>query len=53
MTEENKKILESINEALPKMSEFDKGYFLGMAEATVAAKKENTGELNMNAGAAG
>ena len=44
MNDENKKILESINEALPKMSDFDKGYFLGMAEATVAAKKDKKAE---------
>lgn len=36
--QESKKILESIDKALPKMSDFDKGYFLGIAEAT--AKKE-------------
>lgn len=50
MTDENKKILESINEALPKMSEFDKGYFLGMAEATAAAKKDRQGHVIQSTG---
>lgn len=40
---ESKKILESIDKALPKMSEFDKGYFLGVAETT--AKKESTDKV--------
>lgn len=36
--EEN--ILKTISEALPKMSEFDKGYFLGVAESKAAEKKD-------------
>lgn len=30
MSEREKKIMESISEALPKMSEFDKGYLFGL-----------------------
>lgn len=48
MSEREKKIIESISEALPKMSEFEKGYLLGSAERMVSEKeeveKENTDE---------
>ena len=40
MSEKEKKILETIATAIPKMSEFDKGYLLGMGEAMVARKKK-------------
>lgn len=40
MSEKDKKILETIAEALPKMSEFDKGYFLGTAESKAMDKKK-------------
>lgn len=40
MSERDKKILETIAEALPKMSEFDKGYFLGTAESKAMDKKK-------------
>lgn len=40
MSEKDKKILETIAKALPKMSEFDKGYFLGTAEAKAAEKRQ-------------
>lgn len=33
MSEKEKKIIETIAKALPNMSERDKGYFLGYAEA--------------------
>lgn len=39
MTEREKNIIASIAEALPKMSEFEKGYFLGIAEAKAGEKK--------------
>ena len=42
MSEKEKKILETIAEALPKMSEFDKGYFLGRAEGKADDKKKKT-----------
>lgn len=40
MTDKERDILESIAEALPKMSERSKGYFLGYAEATADKKRE-------------
>ncbi|MFR1352826.1 MAG: hypothetical protein ACLSCA_10490 [[Clostridium] symbiosum] len=40
MSEKDKKILETIAKALPKMSEFDKGYFLGTAESKAMDKKK-------------
>lgn len=40
MSEKEKQILETITEAIPKMSEFDKGYLLGMGEAMVSRKEE-------------
>lgn len=40
MSEREKKIMESISEALPKMSEFDKGYLLGSAERMVSEKEK-------------
>lgn len=40
MTDKERDILESIAEALPKMSERSKGYFLGYAEATADRKSE-------------
>lgn len=40
MSEREQKIIESISEALPKMSEFDKGYLLGSAERMVSEKEK-------------
>ena len=40
MSEREQKIIESISEALPKMSEFEKGYFLGSAERMVSEKEK-------------
>lgn len=42
--EKEEKILETIDEALPKMSEFEKGYFLGQAERMVLEKENNKNE---------
>ncbi|MDO5147751.1 MAG: hypothetical protein Q4D60_12230 [Eubacteriales bacterium] len=33
MQKKDEKVIETIMVAIPKMSEFDKGYFLGKAEA--------------------
>ena len=50
MSEKEKQILETIATAVPKMSEFDKGYLLGMGEAMVKQKEkdkpEKKGEKN-------
>ena len=40
MSEKEKQIIETVAEALPKMSERDKGYFLGFAEALASQKEE-------------
>ena len=40
MSEREKEILTNIGRALPNMSEFDKGYLLGIAEANVNQRKE-------------
>ena len=40
MSEREKKIMESISEALPQMAEFDKGYLLGSAERMVSEKEK-------------
>lgn len=37
---ESKEILESLDKAILKMSDFNKGYLLGMSEAMVTKKKE-------------
>lgn len=44
MSEKDKKIMENILSAVPKMSEFEKGYFLGMAESKAAEKKDKDNE---------
>ena len=44
MSEKEKKILESITKAVPNMSEFDKGYFLGVGE-TIAKYKNDNNEI--------
>lgn len=44
MSEKEKKIIETIAEALPNMSERDKGYFLGYAEAKADKKESKLGD---------
>ena len=41
MSEKEKKILKSISESINKMSDFEKGYILGVAESKVAEKKKS------------
>lgn len=40
MNKKEKEIMLKIATAIPKMSEFDKGYFLGFAESKAQEKKE-------------
>ena len=40
MSEKEKKIVEALAEALPNMSEFDKGYVLGVAESNQKKQEE-------------
>ncbi len=39
MSEKEKQVVEKLKQAIPKMSEFDKGYILGKVES-MAEKKE-------------
>lgn len=43
-TEKEKQILEAITKAIPNMSEFNKGYLLGMGEAMASNKKQESEE---------
>lgn len=43
MSEKEKKIVETISKAVSEMSDFDKGYLLGMGEAMVNSKKKKEG----------
>lgn len=42
MSEKEKQILETITKAIPNMSEFNKGYLLGMGEAMVNNKNQKS-----------
>ncbi len=41
MSDKEKDILKKIAAGLPHLSEFDKGYFLGVVEAKAGAKEES------------
>lgn len=45
MSEKEKKIVEALAEALPSMSEFDKGYVLGIAESNRKKKEEKRKDI--------
>ena len=40
MSEKEKQVVEKLKEAIPKMSEFDKGYILGKVESMAEQKKD-------------
>lgn len=42
MSEKEKRIIEAVAEALPNMSEFDKGYMLGVAESNSRSEEKKT-----------
>lgn len=42
MSEKERFVLEKVSEAIQSMSEFEKGYFLGVAETRLADKKEQS-----------
>lgn len=42
MKDKDEKILRSIASAVPQMTEFEKGYLLGLAEAKVSEKKNGS-----------
>ena len=42
MSEKEKQVVEKLRDAIPKMSDFDKGYILGKVESMAERKKEDT-----------
>lgn len=45
MSEKEKQVVEKLKEAIPKMSEFDKGYILGKVESMAEKKEEKESEV--------
>ena len=41
MSEKEKQVVEKLKEAIPQMSDFDKGYILGRVESMAEQKKED------------
>lgn len=44
MSEKEKQVVEKLKEAIPQMSDFDKGYILGKVENMAERKKEDAEE---------
>lgn len=44
MSEKERQVVEKLKEAIPKMSDFDKGYILGKVEGMADEKKDNEEE---------
>ncbi len=44
MSEKERQIVEKLKDAIPKMSEFDKGYILGKAESLADGSEEKKKE---------
>lgn len=44
MSEKERQVVEKLKEAIPKMSEFDKGYILGKTESLADSSKEKKKE---------
>ena len=44
MSEKEKQVVEKLKEAIPKMSDFDKGYILGKVEGMADENKDNEKE---------
>lgn len=44
MSEKEKQVVEKLKEAIPQMSDFDKGYILGKVESMAEQKKEDMEE---------
>lgn len=45
MSDKEKEIIEKIAKGLPNLSEFDKGYFLGVVEAKADKRTQSATEL--------
>lgn len=46
MSEKEKRIVEKLKEAIPKMSDFDKGYILGKVEGMTSEKEAEEEECS-------
>ena len=44
MSEKEKQVVEKLRDAIPKMSDFDKGYILGKVESMADRKQEDAEE---------
>lgn len=44
MSEKEKQVVEKLKDAIPKMSDFDKGYILGKVEGMTEQRKEEKDE---------
>lgn len=44
MSEKERQVVEKLRDAIPKMSDFDKGYILGKVESMAERKKEDAEE---------
>lgn len=44
MSDNEKRIIEKLKEAIPKMSDFDKGYILGKTESIASNQEEKSDE---------
>lgn len=44
MSEKEKQVVEKLKEAIPQMSDFDKGYILGKVESMAEREKEDAEE---------
>lgn len=51
MSEKEKRIVEKLKDAIPKMSEFDKGYILGKTESFSENKPDNSDQKENEKGA--
>lgn len=48
MSEKEKTIIQKVTEAIPKMSDMDKGYFLGFAEGMMSGRREENADSGEN-----
>lgn len=52
MSEKEKRIVEKLKDAIPKMSDFDKGYILGKVESLSSDKKDDDSDKKESSGIA-
>ena len=50
MSEKEEKIIQAVKQALPNMSEFEKGYMLGIAESNASNKEKASEEPEQKVG---